>query len=160
MTISATRETLVLDNEGKVVLDDYEYDQDALARERLDDDLDTSRDLDANLSEDTRPAATGTTATSDSLNTGVAEPDESNTIRIIHNEGEEKPWELKFDDISGLKKARAILNYPVHKFETEQKAWEVAEMLRNIIRADAVVDEEGLAYRDKDDNRFFEPIKT
>jgi len=69
-------------------------------------------------------------------------------IHVIFNEGEEKPWEITFDDISGLKRARAILNYPVHKFETEEKATEVAEMLRDIIKADAVDVEGELGLRD------------
>jgi len=59
-------------------------------------------------------------------------------IHVVHNDGEDKPWEIKFDDVNGLKRARAILNYPIHKFDTEAKAVEVAEMLRDIIKADAV----------------------
>ena len=59
-------------------------------------------------------------------------------IRIVHNPGEDKPWELQFDDLTGLQKVRATLNYPVHKFETEHKAIEVAQMLRSIVKADAV----------------------
>lgn len=156
MTIAQERETVVLNGNGEVVLDDYEYEQDVAARERLDSDLDTTNT--SSLTNSERSASS--TATSDSLTTGAREPDESETIMIVHNEGEDKPWELKFNDVSGLKKIRAILNYPVHKFETEQKAWEVAEMLRSIIKADAVVDESDVAYREKDDNRFFEPIKT
>ena len=81
-------------------------------------------------------------------------------IRIVNNPGEDKPWELKFDNISGLKKARAILNYPLHKFETEQKAVEVAEMLKSIIKADTVT-VEGRVVDDKEDDHaeFFENIK-
>lgn len=59
-------------------------------------------------------------------------------INVVHNEGEDKPWELQFGDLSTFKHARAILNYPIHKFETEEKAVEVAEMLRDIVKADAV----------------------
>ena len=62
----------------------------------------------------------------------------TDVINIIYNEGEDKPWELKFDDVSMLKTARAAINYPVQKFETEEKAIEVAEMLRDIIHADSV----------------------
>lgn len=68
----------------------------------------------------------------------VDKTDETEIVYVVHNADEEKPWEIKFDDVSGLKKARAILNYPVHKFETEAKATEVAEMLRDIIKADVV----------------------
>lgn len=59
-------------------------------------------------------------------------------IHIVYNEGEEKPWEITFDDVSALKRARATLNYPISKFDTEAKAIEVAEMLRDIIQADSV----------------------
>lgn len=64
--------------------------------------------------------------------------EDQDIIHVVKHEGEEKPWEITFDDVNGLKRARAILNYPVHRFDTEAKAVEVAEMLRDIIKADAV----------------------
>jgi hypothetical protein len=64
--------------------------------------------------------------------------EELETIRIVHNEGEEKPWEIKFENISVLKQARATLNYPVRHFDTEAKAMEVADMLRDIIQAEDI----------------------
>lgn len=76
-------------------------------------------------------------------------------IRIINNVGEDKPWELRFDDISALKRARAILNYPVHKFESEENAVEVAEMLRGIIKADGVAVEGETGLRENTDNGGF-----
>jgi uncharacterized protein YrzB (UPF0473 family) len=80
-------------------------------------------------------------------------------IHIVHNEGEEKPWEITFDDVSALKRARAILNYPIHKFDTEAKAVEVAEMLRNIIQADAVELGGSYTVRTPDDKaEFFQSI--
>lgn len=80
-------------------------------------------------------------------------------IRVVHNEGDDKPWEIEFDDVSGLKKARAILNYPIHKFESEEKAVEVAEMLRDIIKADAVsVEGEPELLDDVEPAPFFKPI--
>ena len=82
-------------------------------------------------------------------------------IHVVHNAGEEKPWELKFDDVSGLKKARAILNYPVHKFETEEKAVEVAEMLRDIVKADHVdVEGQGVVGGDAKPADFFHSVNT
>ena len=82
-------------------------------------------------------------------------------LHIVHNPGEDKPWEINFDDVSGLKKARAILNYPIHKFETEQKAVEVAEMLRDIIKADSVEINGAYDVRtDEDTASFFEPISS
>lgn len=87
---------------------------------------------------------------------------ENNTevLHVVHNEGEEKPWEIKFDDVGGLKHARAILNYPVHKFETEEKAIEVAEMLRDIIHADGVVVENESGVRDSEPAEFFHPVQS
>lgn len=82
-------------------------------------------------------------------------------IRIVHNEGEDKPWELKFGEgISGFQKIRAMLNYPLHKFETEAKAQEVAEMLRGIINADAVEQDGRVISRDNADDKqeFFHPV--
>lgn len=79
----------------------------------------------------------------------MSEKDKTEIIRVVHNEGEEKPWEIVFDDVDGLKKARAILNYPVHKFETEAKAVEVAEMLRDIVKADGVAVEGEPGIRDE-----------
>lgn len=76
-------------------------------------------------------------------------------IHIVHNEGEDKPWEVTFDDVNALKRARAILNYPIHKFDTEAKAVEVAEMLRDIIQADAVEHEGNYAVRTPEDKAEF-----
>lgn len=82
-------------------------------------------------------------------------------VQVVHNPSEDKPWEIKFHNIGGLKRARAILNYPVHKFETEEKALEVADMLRDIIKADAVT-LEGEVWNGggSDDAEFFRPIHS
>jgi hypothetical protein len=109
--------------------------------------------------------STATLDTPTTQNTGVEDTrtprldDELEIIHIVHNANEDKPWELKFDDVSGLKKARAILNYPVHKFETEAKALEVAEMLRGIIKADGIeIDSEARTIFDNDKASFFHPV--
>jgi len=82
-------------------------------------------------------------------------------IRVVHNEGEEHPWELKFDDVSVLKRARAILNYPKHTFDTEEKAVEVAQMLRDIIKADAVtVEGEDKVLDDVQPAEFFQSLPS
>jgi hypothetical protein len=62
----------------------------------------------------------------------------TDVIKVVYNEGEDKPWALDYEDVGVLKTARAALNYPAQKFETEDKAIEVAEMLRDIIHANAV----------------------
>lgn len=64
--------------------------------------------------------------------------DKNEIIYVVNNPGEDKPWEIKFDDVDGFKTARALLNHPVHKFDTEQEAVEVAEKLKNIIKAEGV----------------------
>jgi hypothetical protein len=60
-------------------------------------------------------------------------------IRVIHMAGQAKPWQVNLDGIHGFKKIRAVLNYPVTKFETEAKALDVANMLGGIIKADGVM---------------------
>jgi hypothetical protein len=80
-------------------------------------------------------------------------------IHVVFNSGEDKPWEITFPDISLLKRARAILNYPVHKFETEAKAVEVASMLRDIIKADGVqITGETEVHERKDENSFYHSV--
>lgn len=66
-------------------------------------------------------------------------------IKVIYVEGEDKPWQLDFKDVSVLKTARAAVNYPITKFETENDAIEVATMLRDIIHAKEVevIDQDG-----------------
>lgn len=82
-------------------------------------------------------------------------------VQVVHNPSEDKPWEIKFHNIGVFKKARAILNYPVHQFETEEKALEVADMLRDIIKADAVtVDGEVWHDGGSDEAEFFRKISS
>jgi hypothetical protein len=85
----------------------------------------------------------------------------TDVIKVIYNEGEEKPWALDYEDVSAIKTARAALNYPAQKFETEEKAVEVAEMLRDIIKADAVViPSEDEVLDDVEKAKFFQPISS
>lgn len=86
--------------------------------------------------------------------------DETEIIYVVHNAGEDKPWELKFDNVSALKRARAILNYPVHKFETEHKAVEVAEMLKSIIKADGVEVEGEIIDTEESHTEFFHAVNN
>lgn len=83
-------------------------------------------------------------------------------IEVVHSEeNPERPWVLVFTDVARLKRARAILNYPVHHFETEEKAIEVAEMLRDIIDIDGVEVEGETWLRDNSGNaEFFHNISS
>lgn len=85
----------------------------------------------------------------------------TDVIKVVYNEGEDKPWALDFEDVGVMKTARAALNYPAQKFETEEKAIEVAEMLRDIIHADAVeLTEENVTLDDVEPAEFFQPISS
>lgn len=69
----------------------------------------------------------------------ITEVPTTNTINILHRINEEKPWKLDYHDVNIWQTARAAVNYPVTEFKTKEEAIEVAEMLRDIIHADAVV---------------------
>lgn len=85
----------------------------------------------------------------------------TDVIKVVYNEGEDKPWMLDFEDVGVMKTARAALNYPAQKFETEEKAVEVAEMLRDIIHANAVtIPEENIVLDDVEPAEFFQPISS
>lgn len=85
----------------------------------------------------------------------------TDVIKVVYNEGEDKPWMLDFEDVGVMKTARAALNYPAQKFETEEKAVEVAEMLRDIIHANAVaLPEEDIVLDDVEPAEFFQPISS
>ena len=85
----------------------------------------------------------------------------TDTIRVVYKEGEDKPWHLDYEDVGVMKTARAALNYPSQKFETEEKAIEVAEMLRDIIHADAVeVPSENVVLDDVEPAPFFQNIPS
>jgi hypothetical protein len=85
--------------------------------------------------------------------------DDYEVLEVVYNEGERLPWEIRFNDVSHLKTMRAILNYPAHKFESEEKAVEVATMLRDIIKADAVaVEGETELLDDTEKAPFFKQI--
>ncbi len=73
----------------------------------------------------------------------------------------EKPWEIEFEDTGLFKQIRAMVNYPGRHFATESKAAEVAEMLRDIIRADAVTVEDDLLPRDDNEKPpFFHNVQS
>lgn len=61
---------------------------------------------------------------------------EHETIRVVYNEGEEKPWEVSLEGVGLLGTARAVLNHPGRHFEDQQEAIEVAEKIRELVKAD------------------------
>lgn len=83
-------------------------------------------------------------------------------IKVNYEEGEKNPWSLDYHDVSLLQAARAALNYPVTHFESRDKAVEVALMVRDIIKADAVQveGEDDLLFPRDEENKanFFEQI--
>lgn len=90
-------------------------------------------------------------------------PEQTNTdiIKVLYKEGEDKPWFIDYEDVGVLKTARAALNYPAQSFETEEKAIEVATMLRDIIKADAVaIPSQNKILDDVEPAEFFHPIHS
>jgi hypothetical protein len=85
--------------------------------------------------------------------------DDTDILEVVFHEGEKLPWEISFKDVSLLQRVRAAVNYPVDRFESKEKAVEVAEMLRDIIKADAVkVEGETELHDDVQKAEFFEKI--
>lgn len=58
------------------------------------------------------------------------------TIRVIHHEGADKPWEVSLEGVGFLGTVRAVLNHPGRNFETQEEAIEAAEKIRELIKAD------------------------
>lgn len=90
----------------------------------------------------------------------MTEQKHEDIINILYKEGEEKPWVLDYHDVGLFKTARAALNYPAQKFETEEKAIEVATMLQNIIKAKVAIPSENTVLNPEEHAEFFHPIPT
>jgi len=91
--------------------------------------------------------------------------EKANVINLRFHPEKEKPWVLDYHDVNLWQTARAAINYPVTEFETQEKAVEVATMLRDIIHAEAVEIEtpDGTVVQTLDDvepAKFFETIHT
>lgn len=61
---------------------------------------------------------------------------EQETVRVVHNEGADKPWEVSLEGVGLLGTARAVLNHPGRHFESQQEAIETAEKIKELIKAD------------------------
>lgn len=61
---------------------------------------------------------------------------EQETVRVVHNESAEKPWEVSLEGVGLLGTVRAVINHPGRHFETQQEAIEIAEKIKELIKAD------------------------
>lgn len=64
--------------------------------------------------------------------------EELERVVVEHREGEDKPWHINLEGVGVLGTGRALLNHPTRNFSTQEEAEEVAEKIRELIKADLV----------------------